>query len=48
LEAIAEITLDDAVFGQYEGYADDPTIENKDTNCHTFAMLHLIINTPEH
>jgi len=46
LNAISEITLDDAVLGQYEGYADDPTIENKDTNCPTFAMLRLKVNTP--
>mmetsp|Transcript_18746 Transcript_18746/g.22370 ORF Transcript_18746/g.22370 Transcript_18746/m.22370 type:complete len:1018 (+) Transcript_18746:62-3115(+) len=46
LNSIQEITLDDAVLGQYEGYADDPTIENKDTNCPTFAMLQLKVNTP--
>jgi len=46
LNAISEIQLEDSVLGQYEGYADDPTIENKDTNCPTFAMLKLNINTP--
>jgi glucose-6-phosphate 1-dehydrogenase len=46
LNAIPPIQLEDAVLGQYEGYADDPTIENKDTNCPTFAMLRLWINTP--
>lgn len=32
--------------GQYDGYADDPTIEKKDTNTPTFATIHLRVHTP--
>ena len=32
LQAIEPIREEDVVLGQYEGYADDPTIENKETN----------------
>ena len=46
LNAIEPIRLEDVVLGQYEGYADDPTIENKNTNTPTFAMIRLFINTP--
>ena len=46
LNAIKPLTLDDVVLGQYEGYADDPTIENKDTNTPTFATLRFMVNTP--
>ena len=46
LNAIKPLTLDDVVLGQYEGYADDPTIENKDTNTPTFATLCFSVNTP--
>jgi glucose-6-phosphate 1-dehydrogenase len=46
LNAMSEIQLEDVVLGQYEGYADDPTIENKDTNTPTFATMHLKVNTP--
>jgi glucose-6-phosphate 1-dehydrogenase len=46
LQAIKPISLDDVVLGQYEGYADDPTIENKETNTPTFAVVRLKINTP--
>jgi glucose-6-phosphate 1-dehydrogenase len=46
LNAIQPIKLEDCVLGQYKGYADDPTIENKDTNTPTFAMIKLYINTP--
>jgi len=46
LNAIPPIGLDDVVLGQYENYADDPTIENKDTNTPTFAVIHLKINNP--
>lgn len=46
LHAIPPIAVEDVVLGQYEGYQDDPTIENKDTNCPTFATLLLRINTP--
>lgn len=30
----------------YKGYTDDPTIENKDTNTPTFAVLRCFVNTP--
>eukprot|EP00934_Nitzschia_sp_Nitz4_P005621 Nitzschia sp. Nitz4//scaffold79_size90958//70568//72428//NITZ4_005036-RA/size90958-processed-gene-0.120-mRNA-1//-1//CDS//3329558282//5611//frame0 len=40
------ITMDDVLLGQYEGYADDPSIKNKDTNCPTYAALRCWINTP--
>lgn len=46
LNAISEIKMDDVVLGQYKGYADDPTIENKNTNTPTFACLKLGINNP--
>jgi glucose-6-phosphate 1-dehydrogenase len=46
LNAISPIELEDCILGQYQGYADDPTIENKDTNCPTFACIRLKINTP--
>ena len=46
LEAIDPITIDDVFLGQYEGYTDDPTITNKDTNCPTFAIVRCFINNP--
>jgi len=46
LEAMPPITLDEVFLGQYEGYSDDPTIKNKDTNCPTFAMIRCFINNP--
>jgi glucose-6-phosphate 1-dehydrogenase len=46
LNAMPPIALEDCILGQYEGYSDDPTIENKDTNCPTFAVMKLKINTP--
>lgn len=45
LNAIPEVSIDDCVLGQYEGYSDDDTIENSDTNCPTFAAIRLKINT---
>lgn len=46
LKSIPPIELEDVVLGQYEGYAEDPTIENKDTNTPTFAVIRLKINNP--
>lgn len=46
LNSIPPITLEDCILGQYEGYADDPTITNKDTNTPTFAAIRLRINNP--
>jgi glucose-6-phosphate 1-dehydrogenase len=43
---MSTIKLEDCILGQYEGYADDPTIENKDTNCPTFATIKFNVNTP--
>ena len=40
------ITLEDCLLGQYDGYTDDPTIENKDTNCPTYAAIRCWIHTP--
>lgn len=46
LNNMVPILLEDALLGQYDGYADDPTIKNKDTNCPTYAALRCYINTP--
>mmetsp|Transcript_33147 Transcript_33147/g.78315 ORF Transcript_33147/g.78315 Transcript_33147/m.78315 type:complete len:1013 (+) Transcript_33147:171-3209(+) len=46
LNSIPPIKLEDCVLGQYEGYADDPTIKNKDTNTPTFACIRIRINNP--
>lgn len=40
------VTLEDCLLGQYDGYSDDPTIENKDTNCPTYAAIRCWIHTP--
>jgi len=46
LNAMEEVKIDEVYLGQYEGYANDPTITNKDTNCPTFAMVRCFINNP--
>lgn len=46
LNAMSEIDLDDVCLGQYEGYTDDGTIEDKSTNTPTFAVIRLKINNP--
>lgn len=46
LESMEKVTLDNVYLGQYEGYTDDPTIKNKDTNCPTFAMVRCFIDNP--
>jgi 6-phosphogluconate dehydrogenase len=46
LDSIPPIQLEDCILGQYEGYADDPTIQNKGTNTPTFAVIRLRINNP--
>ena len=46
LNAIPPVQLEDCILGQYEGYANDPTIANKDTNCPTYAAIRLAVNTP--
>lgn len=40
------LELQDCLLGQYDGYADDHTIHNKDTNCPTYAAIRCKINTP--
>ncbi|KAL7477571.1 hypothetical protein ACHAW6_003378 [Cyclotella cf. meneghiniana] len=46
LEAINPVTLDEVFLGQYEGYHDDETITNKNSNCPTFAAVRCFINNP--
>lgn len=46
LNATEIITLDNVILGQYEGYTDDESIDNKDSNTPTFAVICLYINTP--
>ena len=46
LNAMDPISVDDAFLGQYDGYTDDDTIKNKDTNCPTYAALKCLIHTP--
>jgi len=41
----APLYPDDCVLGQYEGYADDPSIRNKATTAPTFAAIRLHVNT---
>ena len=44
LESMPPVVLEDALLGQYDGYKDDPTIKNKDTNCPTYAALRCFVN----
>lgn len=46
LNSMPPIKIEDCVLGQYEGYADDPTITNKETTTPTFACVRLRINNP--
>lgn len=46
LENMDPISLEDVMLGQYDGYSDDPTIENKETNCPTYAAIRCWIQTP--
>ena len=46
LKSIRPVTLDEIYLGQYEGYTDDETIEDKDSNTPTFAAVRLFVNTP--
>lgn len=46
LKSIPPVTLSDCLLGQYEGYTNDSTIENKSSNCPTFAAIRCFINTP--
>lgn len=44
LQSINPIQLEDCILGQYEGYTNDETIENKETNTPTFATMCCFIN----
>lgn len=46
LEAMPPVTIDEVFLGQYEGYLEDATITNKDSNCPTFAIIRCFINNP--
>jgi glucose-6-phosphate 1-dehydrogenase len=46
LRSILEIELNDCLLGQYEGYSDDKTITNKDSNCPTYAAIRCFVHTP--
>lgn len=46
LNNIDPIHPDEVLLGQYDGYSDDPTIENKETNCPTYAAVRCWIHTP--
>jgi len=46
LKSMSAITLDNCFLGQYEGYADDPTISNKETRTPTYAAIKCFVNTP--
>ena len=46
LNAISPVTLDEVLLGQYEGYADDPTINDKNTNTPTFVAMRCFVRTP--
>uniref|UniRef100_A0A7S4K5Z5 glucose-6-phosphate dehydrogenase (NADP(+)) n=1 Tax=Odontella aurita TaxID=265563 RepID=A0A7S4K5Z5_9STRA len=46
LKSIPPVTPSDVILGQYEGYADDPTIQDKETACPTYAAVRLHVNTP--
>ncbi len=45
LDAIPPITIDECLLGQYEGYTDDETITNKDSNTPTFVVVRCFVNT---
>jgi len=46
LNAIPPITMDECFLGQYEGYTDDETITNKDSNTATFVAIRCFVHTP--
>jgi len=46
LDAMPVIQLDDCLLGQYDGYTQDETIQNKDTNCPTYAAIRCRVNNP--
>jgi len=46
LKSVQPITLDECYLGQYEGYTDDPTITDKQSNTPTFAVVRCFVRTP--
>jgi glucose-6-phosphate 1-dehydrogenase len=46
LKNIPAIQLRDCLLGQYDGYKDDPSIENRETVTPTYAAVKLDVNTP--
>lgn len=46
LDHMPPIVLEDTLLGQYDGYIDDPTIKNKDTNCPTYVAMRCVVNSP--
>jgi len=46
LNSIPPITIEECFLGQYEGYTDDPSIENKDSNTPTFVAIRCFVHTP--
>jgi glucose-6-phosphate 1-dehydrogenase len=46
LKSIPAIQLRDCLLGQYDGYKDDPSIENRETVTPTYAAVKLDVNTP--
>uniref|UniRef100_A0A7S2VDX1 glucose-6-phosphate dehydrogenase (NADP(+)) n=1 Tax=Entomoneis paludosa TaxID=265537 RepID=A0A7S2VDX1_9STRA len=46
LKAMPTIELKDCLLGQYDGYKDDPTIENRETVSPTYACIQTKVNTP--
>jgi glucose-6-phosphate 1-dehydrogenase len=45
LKSMPPIVLEDCLFGQYVGYKDDPTIDNRDTITPTYACMRSWVNT---
>jgi len=45
LQSMPEITLADTLIGQYDGYRDDPTIEDRDTVTPTYACVRCWVRT---
>ena len=46
MEAMKVLEVQDCLLGQYEGYKNDKTIEDKGTVCPTYAAIRCHVNTP--
>lgn len=46
VQAMSELNVEDCLLGQYEGYTDDDTIQDKETVCPTYAAIRCRVNTP--